>query len=250
MPSISFKVNPEYAQISEVVPGLFICGVSALTFDNMSKNGITMIINATSEVRLHNIIFTVFLLLYLWADMFDLQVPNLRSLGNIQRAKLWIEDTPQIYIYPHLDLQSDQIQALIADNGKVLVHSVAGVSRSVAICLAFLTKYRCHSLYDAYHLMALKRPMVRPNLGFWRQLIEYEQDVKHVPSSVRLVPDDDQPDRLIPDVYLKLPAQQRLQEHKDPKGSTNGPGEQQSSGQRTKFQPVLEPLNEVAEAAA
>ncbi|KHN85039.1 Dual specificity protein phosphatase 14 [Toxocara canis] len=226
MPSISFKVNPEYAQISEVVPGLFICGVSALTFDNMSKNGITMIINATSEV------------------------PNLRSLGNIQRAKLWIEDTPQIYIYPHLDLQSDQIQALIADNGKVLVHSVAGVSRSVAICLAFLTKYRCHSLYDAYHLMALKRPMVRPNLGFWRQLIEYEQDVKHVPSSVRLVPDDDQPDRLIPDVYLKLPAQQRLQEHKDPKGSTNGPGEQQSSGQRTKFQPVLEPLNEVAEAAA
>uniref|UniRef100_A0A1I7W8T8 DSPc domain-containing protein n=1 Tax=Heterorhabditis bacteriophora TaxID=37862 RepID=A0A1I7W8T8_HETBA len=83
--SLSFRVNPEYAQISEIVPGLFICGVSALTRDEMKKHKITHIINATTEV------------------------PNLRSLGDIQRTKLWLEDTPQTYIYPHLELQSDQV---------------------------------------------------------------------------------------------------------------------------------------------
>uniref|UniRef100_A0A915AAN4 Protein-tyrosine-phosphatase n=1 Tax=Parascaris univalens TaxID=6257 RepID=A0A915AAN4_PARUN len=151
MPKISFKVNPEHAKMTEIVPGLFICGVSALNPMNMAKHKITHIINATNEV------------------------PNLKSLGNIQRSKLWLDDTPQTYIYPHLELQSDQIQAIIADGGQVLVHCVAGVSRSASICLAYLTKYKCRSLRDAYHLMASKRPMVRPNLGFWRQLIAFEQ---------------------------------------------------------------------------
>lgn len=68
-----------------------------------------------------------------------------------------------------------QIHAIIQDGGAVLVHCVAGVSRSATICLAYLTKYYCRSLRDAYHLMYSKRPMVRPNLGFWRQLIHYEQ---------------------------------------------------------------------------
>lgn len=50
--SLSFHVNPEYASISEIVPGLFICGVSALTPDEMKKNKITHIINATHEVQI------------------------------------------------------------------------------------------------------------------------------------------------------------------------------------------------------
>ncbi|CAJ0594114.1 unnamed protein product [Cylicocyclus nassatus] len=223
--SISFRVNPEYAQMSEIVPGLFICGVSALTPDEMKKNKITHIINATTEV------------------------PNLRSLGDIQRTKLWLEDTPQTYIYPHLELQSDQIQALIADGGRVLVHCVAGVSRSASICLAFLTKYRCRSLRDAYHLMKLKRPMVRPNLGFWRQLIAYEQNVKENTGSVRLVRDEAQPDCLLPDVYLSIAIQPRPTSP-DHEGNErhDEPRERRLSGLRPKFQPVLEPLLEITEA--
>uniref|UniRef100_A0A915ACP4 Protein-tyrosine-phosphatase n=1 Tax=Parascaris univalens TaxID=6257 RepID=A0A915ACP4_PARUN len=139
------------------------------------------------------------------------QVPNLKSLGNIQRSKLWLDDTPQTYIYPHLELQSDQIQAIIADGGQVLVHCVAGVSRSASICLAYLTKYKCRSLRDAYHLMASKRPMVRPNLGFWRQLIAFEQEVKKSCGSVRLVRDEAQQDKLLPDVYLPMVIQERPQ---------------------------------------
>ncbi|VDL72866.1 unnamed protein product [Nippostrongylus brasiliensis] len=224
--SISFRVNPEYAKVSEIVPGLFICGVSSLTSEEMKKNKITHIINATTEV------------------------PNLRSLGDIQRTKLWLEDTPQTYIYPHLELQSDQIQAIIADGGRVLVHCVAGVSRSASICLAFLTKYRCRSLRDAYHLMKSKRPMVRPNLGFWRQLIAYEQNVKENSGSVRLVRDEAQPECLLPDVYLSIVIQPRpvSPNDQDAERQSDEPRERRVSGVRPRFQPVLEPLVEITEA--
>lgn len=49
MPSVSFRVNPEYADVTEIVPGLFVCGVSALTLQCMEKLNITLIINATEE---------------------------------------------------------------------------------------------------------------------------------------------------------------------------------------------------------
>lgn len=223
--SISFQVNPEYAQMSEVVPGLFICGVSALNKDEMKKHKISHIINATTEV------------------------PNLRSLGDIQRTKLWLEDTPQTYIYPHLELQSDQIQALIADGGRVLVHCVAGVSRSASICLAYLTKYRCRSLRDAYHLMKSKRVMVRPNLGFWRQLIAYEQNIKETSGSVRLVRDEAQPENLLPDIYLAIAIQQRpASPEQEPERASDEPRQRRNSERKPKFRPVLETLNETAEA--
>ncbi|CAI4229887.1 unnamed protein product [Auanema sp. JU1783] len=223
--TISFHVNPEYAQYTEIVPGLSICGVSALNGETMKKHKITHIINATTEV------------------------PNIRSLGDIQRTKLWLEDTPTTYIYPHLELQSDQIQAIIVDGGRVLVHCVAGVSRSAAICLAYLLKYRCRSLRDAYHLMKSKRPMVRPNLGFWRQLIAFEQNVKENSGSVRLVRDEAQPESLLPDVYCNLAIQPRpASPEQDPERQLDEPRERRNSDRRAKFQPVLETLTELAEA--
>lgn len=52
IPSTSFRINPEYAQMAELVPGLYICGVSSLTPENMERYNISLIINATNEVWL------------------------------------------------------------------------------------------------------------------------------------------------------------------------------------------------------
>ncbi|KHN85046.1 Dual specificity protein phosphatase 14 [Toxocara canis] len=227
MGMLSFRVNEEYAQINEVVPGLFVCGVSALNTNNMQMNRISVIINATTEV------------------------PNLRVLGNIPRVKLWLEDAPQAYIYPHLELQSDQIEAVIAGGGRVLVHSVGGISRCASICLAFLTKHRCRSLRDAYQLMASRRPMVRPNIGFWRQLIAFEQNVKGNAGSVRLVRDENEPGKLIPDVFQQVAVLSHYQMHAQrDQNTTDKLRMRRSSGQKSKFQPVLEPVLEVVEATA
>ncbi|VDM98523.1 unnamed protein product [Onchocerca ochengi] len=49
MSRVEYQINPEYAKLTQIVPGLFICGISELNRHNIEKNGITMIINATNE---------------------------------------------------------------------------------------------------------------------------------------------------------------------------------------------------------
>ncbi|VDN05504.1 unnamed protein product, partial [Thelazia callipaeda] len=129
-------------------------------------------------------------------------VPNIQALGKIPRIKLWLQDNTLTSVYPILDLETDQIESVISAGGNVLVHSVAGISRSATICLAYLTKFRCKSLREAYHVMSKTRPLVRPNIGFWRQLIAYEQDIKQSKGTVRLIKDKTNFDELIPDVYF------------------------------------------------
>ncbi|MFH4977518.1 hypothetical protein AB6A40_004227 [Gnathostoma spinigerum] len=180
MSPISFEVNPEYAEILEIVPGLFSSGVSALTAENMKKYRISFIVNTTCEV------------------------PNLRMLGNIPRTKLWLKDESDANVYPILAFQADQIEEVIRDGGCVLVHDVAGVSRSATICLAYLVKYQHYSLKDAYRHMQLKRPMVRPNIGFWQQLIAFEKEITGQAASVDLIQNPTENGKLEPDVYSRV----------------------------------------------
>ncbi|KAI6229038.1 hypothetical protein M3Y99_01162700 [Aphelenchoides fujianensis] len=233
MAPISFQVNPEFAQITELTPGLFICGVSALTAANMKAFKISLIVNATKEV------------------------PNLKSLGEIQRMKLWIDDVPEEDLFPSFDVVADNAHAVVQDGGNVLIHCVAGVSRSATFCLAYLLKYQLRSLRAAYHFMSFKRPMVRPNIGFWRQLIHFEQLCKGNAGSVRLIRDEEQPERLLPDVYLKNAVPEREGERTpspDPKEAvfTEENRERNNSSGRLKFKfcPKLEPLREMNETAA
>lgn len=85
MAPVSFKVNTEFAQISELIPRLYISGVSALSAANMRAFNITLIVNATKEV------------------------PNLKLLGEIQRMKLWVDDVPEEDLFPHFDIVADQV---------------------------------------------------------------------------------------------------------------------------------------------
>jgi len=51
------------------------------------------------------------------------------------------------------------------------------------------------SLRQAHQHVKTRRPVIRPNLGFWRQLMEYEKKVRGsksvalVRSSIGLIPD-------------------------------------------------------------
>uniref|UniRef100_A0A915CJS2 Dual specificity protein phosphatase 14 n=2 Tax=Parascaris univalens TaxID=6257 RepID=A0A915CJS2_PARUN len=208
-----FRVNAEYAQITEIIDGLYICGVASLNAKNVEKYNISLIINATTEV------------------------PNARCLGAIPRAKLWLEDIPSADLYSHLHFQCDQIEEVVSLGGNVLVHCVAGVSRSASLCLAFLVKYRNMSLRDAYRHMASRRPLVRPNIGFWRQLISFEQEVRRTKGSVKLVILSGQ---LIPDVYASAQNSEEVGNQSTRSHSSN----------THKFMPSLEPLPELLEAAA
>lgn len=66
-----------------------------------------------------------------------------------------------------------------AYNGnKALIFCVAGVSRSASICLAYLMKHCNLSLLDAYNYLKKRRPRIKPNCGFFRQLIKYEEELR------------------------------------------------------------------------
>jgi predicted protein tyrosine phosphatase len=58
--------------------------------------------------------------------------------------------------------------------GAVLVHCMAGISRSATIVIAYLMSEKRLSFQDAYDHVKKRRRIVRPNDGFIRQLREFE----------------------------------------------------------------------------
>ncbi|TMS04949.1 Dual specificity protein phosphatase 19 [Larimichthys crocea] len=59
-------------------------------------------------------------------------------------------------------------------DGAVLVHCNAGVSRSSSIVIGYLMLKEGLSFDDAYSQVKLARPSIRPNPGFYQQLQSYK----------------------------------------------------------------------------
>ncbi|XP_054905180.1 dual specificity protein phosphatase 14-like [Poeciliopsis prolifica] len=116
---------------------------------------------------------------------------------GVEHIHIPVPDSPQSPLRDHFDQVADKIQSTAERHGCTLVHCNAGVSRSAALCLAYLMKHRGASLLEAHRLLRSCRPIVRPNPGFWRQLIQYEAELRGS-SSVRMVPSSAGE---IPDIY-------------------------------------------------
>ncbi|KAM7391546.1 hypothetical protein PAMP_022228 [Pampus punctatissimus] len=106
-----------------------------------------------------------------------------------------VSDSPVSPLYGHFDDVADKIQLTAERGGRTLVHCNAGVSRSAALCMAYLLKHRGVTLLEAHRWVKTCRPMVRPNNGFWKQLIQYERErrgctsIRMVSSSMGEIPD-------------------------------------------------------------
>jgi len=73
------------------------------------------------------------------------------------------------------------------NDGAVLVHCVAGVSRSATICIAYIIQKLKVTLEDAFGLVKDARPTICPNDGFMKQLKEFEQEILH-PTAIQPTP--------------------------------------------------------------
>ncbi|CAF4147548.1 unnamed protein product [Rotaria sp. Silwood2] len=150
--------------ISEITPQIFIAGQMAATVEQVQKLGITYILNVAVESS-------------------PIVYPK-----NIKVEKFDIIDFPTAPISNFFTSLTDKIHIHLNVNkqNKVLVHCMAGISRSTTIVFAYLMRYMNMTLRDAYLLCKKHRPICFPNLGFWSQLIAYESQLKKE-NSVKLI---------------------------------------------------------------
>lgn len=94
--------------------------------------------------------------------------------NNIEYLEIRIMDSASAAIGEHFDTVHNFIEAAREAGGKVLVHCMAGISRSSSLVLSYLVKHHNMSLRDAVTMVVTERPVVYPNEGFQAQLIVHE----------------------------------------------------------------------------
>lgn len=158
------------SQIAKITDHLYLSSFVGATEYNLLKYGINCVITVCKEV------------------------PKV-DLKNIESIKLEVIDRPSESLDKYFDTLADKINEVAQNKGSCLVHCVAGISRSATIVLAYLMKHLKMSLREAHTLVKSRRPFIRPNLGFWKQLVDYEMSlfgkntVKIIPSSIGYIPD-------------------------------------------------------------
>lgn len=150
-----------FSTVAQITENLFLSSFHPVRPEKIRSLGIQLVVNCTMEI------------------------PSLR-LPEVETMQLHVDDTPYSNLRVYFDRVADRINDVIAKGGKALVHCVAGVSRSSTIVIAYLMKARRMSLREAYYLVKSKRPFIRPNTGFWKQLIEYEHKLFGL-NTVRMV---------------------------------------------------------------
>lgn len=163
--------------ISEILPSLYLCGACAIVRPETLENlEIKFVVNATVELP-------------------DTPLPN----EPPSYLRVPIKDVRESNLMEYFDQVADLIEKTRQEYGKSLVHCVAGVSRSASLVIAYLIKYADMTLKSAFQHVRSIRPQVRPNIGFFKQLIEYEQRL-HGTTTVAMVHCTSLGEE-IPDVY-------------------------------------------------
>lgn len=95
------------------------------------------------------------------------------------------DDHPASDVKRHFEAASTFIAAGLAGGHGVLVHCMAGASRSASLVTAYLMKTEHLSASAALAAVAKWRPIVDPNPGFRDQLRDYEADLGLAPAVTR-----------------------------------------------------------------
>lgn len=141
---------PGRSQLQCVAPGVHISNAAgARDLDALTAARVTHVLNCAGELRpAHPSAFT-----YHTAAMVD---------------------TPTCDLGPHLGPALGFVAAAVAGGGVVLVHCAKGESRSGAVVVAHRMRALGETYAQALAAVREARPIVEPNEGFQRQLLELE----------------------------------------------------------------------------
>jgi atypical dual specificity phosphatase len=142
-------------QASEILPRLYLSDMYSATDPlTLKRLGITHVVSVVKD-------------------------PWYKYPTTIRHLCLPIHDLPSSNIEGYLDSCVTWIKhALDKEDARVMVHCMWGMSRSASIVIAYVMATRGTSLLRSLSHVRGKRKVVRPNQGFLRQLICYEQKLK------------------------------------------------------------------------
>jgi len=144
---------------SELTEQLYLAACRAVTSKCLLDLGITSIVNAT------------------------LELPTV-AYQKQETIQIAVEDRVSAKLNIYFDLIADKIQQVHLGGGKILIYCRAGQSRSATLCIAYFMKYHEMSYDQAFQYVKGRRPIIHPNIGFVRQLKEYELKLKTKPVPV------------------------------------------------------------------
>uniref|UniRef100_A0A914QFQ2 Protein-tyrosine-phosphatase n=1 Tax=Panagrolaimus davidi TaxID=227884 RepID=A0A914QFQ2_9BILA len=147
--------------ICQIRPYLYIAGCMDVSHKNIRELKITHIVDATN-------------------------IPEVQRTPNVQYLEVKIDDDGREDIKKHFIEAAAFIKKAKESGGKALVYCAAGISRSASICIMYLAIEENMTIKDAYIEIRKIRPIICPNLGFWRQMIDYEID-KRGETSINLL---------------------------------------------------------------
>ncbi|VDM17197.1 unnamed protein product [Hydatigera taeniaeformis] len=141
-----------FGQVAKITDHLYLSSLQALTPSRLHQLGVTQLISVMAD-----------------------PIPDEIAAQVERHTQIPVDDIDYSNLRRHFDEAADRIAREARRGGKTVVHCMAGISRSATIVLAYLVKYQDMSLSEAYEYVLSIRPCIHPNIGFWRQLIAYEE---------------------------------------------------------------------------
>ncbi|XP_048952218.1 dual specificity protein phosphatase 8 isoform X2 [Canis lupus baileyi] len=141
--------------LTRILPHLYLGSQKdVLNKDLMTQNGISYVLNASNSC------------------------PKPDFICESRFMRIPINDNYCEKLLPWLDKSIEFIDKAKLSSCQVIVHCLAGISRSATIAIAYIMKTMGMSSDDAYRFVKDRRPSISPNFNFLGQLLEYERSLK------------------------------------------------------------------------
>jgi len=101
--------------------------------------------------------------------------PDFVSEGHFMRIP--VNDSHNEKLIQHFGQAFQFVEKVRKSNECVLVHCLAGISRSPTVAIAYVMRHLRMNCEDAYRYVKSKRASISPNFNFLGQLLEYEQQL-------------------------------------------------------------------------
>ncbi|XP_022363163.1 dual specificity protein phosphatase 8 [Enhydra lutris kenyoni] len=141
--------------LTRILPHLYLGSQKdVLNKDLMTQNGISYVLNASNSC------------------------PKPDFICESRFMRVPVNDSYCEKLLPWLDKSIEFIDKAKLSSCPVIVHCLAGISRSATIAIAYIMKTMGMSSDDAYRFVKDRRPSISPNFNFLGQLLEYERRLK------------------------------------------------------------------------